>query len=448
VVGLAVPLGGAAAEPLTARAVASAPLPGGESGRVDPVDDGESTPRTIGRGLLFVPRWAIDVVLFPLRGSLWLSERHRVGDHGSGSSHHARVVPTFSFDTARGFTAGAALAHDDLLGGRERLFLQAAIGSHLRQGYAAAVSTGDRLGPAFALELDASHERRPHEAFYGIGNGDPVAQVAAPIDPRVDPTAVETHYRERRSRVRVTGELRALDHLQLRPSGELATISFGLGDARTPITASYAPDGLVGFDGIQYGYTELELRWDDRRTVDVMEPRSLPTAGRLAAVFGGRVDRLDRGPAFYRYGADVTQFFRVARGPRVVIAALHGEGVTGRRDEVPFSELPRLGGPRSLHGYDLDQFRDRIAASGSLTYKWDLSQWVSASLFTDVGRVYPSLSALSFADLRVGYGLALEGHSVTHGVLELSIASSIDGGVFLDLAFDPVTELERSARRR
>ena len=64
-----------------------------------------------------------------------------------------------------------------------------------------------------------------------------------------------------------------------------------------------------------------------------------------------------------------------------MIGHFHGEGVTGGRDDVPFTELPALGGPTYLRGYDLDQFRDRIAAFGSVAYEWDLSQWFAARLF-------------------------------------------------------------------
>src|SRR5262249_47332439 len=126
----------------------------------------------------------------------------------------------------------------------------------------------------------------------------------------------------------------------------------------------------------------------------------------------------------------------------------HGEGVTGSRDEVPFTELPRLGGSTYLRGYPLDRFRDRVAAFGSAEYSWDLSQWFSANLFVDVGRVYSSLDELSLDHLRMGYGIALEAHSVQSFLLEGSIASSTDGGIFLNLSFNPVYDIDERVRRR
>jgi hypothetical protein len=75
------------------------------------------------------------------------------------------------------------------------------------------------------------------------------------------------------------------------------------------------------------------------------------STGGLAAVYAGRLHRLDGGPDFWRYGFDLQRFLRITEGPRVIIAHLHGEAVTGRRDEVPFTELPTLGGPTYLRGY-------------------------------------------------------------------------------------------------
>jgi hypothetical protein len=243
-------------------------------------------------------------------------------------------------------------------------------------------------------------------------------------------------------------DLRAWRDLHLRAAGALSEVEFGQPDQGESITAVYTPGGLVGFGGVQYGYGELELRWDNRHRVTVMEPVSVHSTGELASVFGGRMHRLDDGPDFWRYGLDLQKFVRVAQGPRVIIAHLHGEGVTGGRDEVPFTELPQLGGPTYLRGYALDQFRDRIAAFGSVAYQWDLSQWFSASMFTDVGRVYPSMSELSLDHLRMGYGVAIEAHSVDNFVLEGSLGSSIDGGLFLNLSFNPVYDLDERVRRR
>ena len=56
----------------SAADVAEQPVPGNESGRTDVVDPGDSTARVIGRNALFLPKVATDVVLSPVRGTIWL----------------------------------------------------------------------------------------------------------------------------------------------------------------------------------------------------------------------------------------------------------------------------------------------------------------------------------------------------------------------------------------
>lgn len=444
----------AAGRDLTAADVAADPVPGFESGRVDR-DDGDSTWRQIGRGALFVPRLAVDAVLSPFRAGLWVNERYHVGDWYNrifyNDAQTIGLYPTVAVDTTLGVTLGARFIDKDLFGDSEQLGLQATAGSRYRQVYSASLGTGKRLGERFSMELDAGYERRPHDAFYGIGNGDLVTAPPAmpgPIDPRVDATAIEAYYRQYRTRVALTGDLRTWRKLHVRAAAAVSEVQFGGPDQGTPITTLYDPRGLVGLGGIEYGYGELELRWDTRRNATIWEPVSVRSAGSLAAVFAGRMHRLDDGPDFWRYGLDLMKFVRLTEGPRLLIAHVHAEGVTGSRDQVPFTELPALGGPIYMRGYALDQFRDRVAAFGSLAYEWDLSQWFAARLFTDVGRVYPSLDELSLHDLRVGYGLALEAHSVEAFTMEASVGSSIDGGLFLNLSFNPVYDIAERVRHR
>jgi len=440
---------------LTAADVAADPRPGLESGRLDPPET-DSTWRRIARGALYLPRLVLDALLFPFRGALWVNEHYRVTDWYDrifyNDAHTLALYPTGAIDTTLGVTVGARFVDLDLFGEREQLGLQVTFGSWYRQIYSVSLGSGRRLGERFSLGLDAAYERRPHDAFYGIGNGDVHHDVPVPpapvIDPLVSATAIETFYRQDRWRATLLADLRAWRQLHLRVAGAISRVRFGSPDQGTPITAFYEPGGLVGLGGIEYGYGELELRWDSRRNATIWEPVSVHSLGTLASVFAGRTHRLDGGAGYARYGVDLAQFVRIAEGPRVVIVHVHGEGVTGDLDQVPFTELPALGGPTYLRGYALDQFRDRIAAFVSLAYEWDLSQSLSARLFTDAGRVYPSLDELSLRGLRVGFGLAVEAHSASSFVLEASVGSSIDGGLFLNLSFNPVYDIQERVRRR
>jgi hypothetical protein len=432
--------------------IAGAPLPGFESGRVDEIDGGDSVLRRGARGALYLPKLVVGAVISPVRLTVWAFDRYQLIDlYNRVFFNKARtigIVPTAALESGFGFTAGARFVDRDVLGAREHLSLQAAFGGRYRQIYKGSLSSGDRLGDHVDVELRGQYELRPKDPFYGIGNYDDASMPPALVDPRTDPTAIETRYRERIERVAGVLDVRPFASFHIRSSNELTDRTFGASDTGVPIDMVYDPSGLVGYGGVRHVYSELELRLDDRRHADPLEPESFYAMGSLASVFGGRVHRIDGGTDYWRYGIDLQHFMRLAEGPRVLAVRLHGEAVSGTLAEVPFTELPHLGGSSYLRGYPVDRFRDRVAAVGSIEYEWDLSGVVSASLFVDAGRVAPSTGELTLDHLRVGYGIALEGHSSHTFAVQGSLASSIDGGLFLNLSFNPVFDLDERVRRR
>lgn len=450
----AVPAEGQPGRELTAADVRGAPAPGDESGRTDQ-PEGDPWWRLGLRGVLFVPKLATDVVLSPLQLTAWAYDRYHLPDLYYrvffNDDRTIGVIPTASYDSDFGIGGGARFVHRDLFGEREHLSIEARFGGRYSQVYKAALRSGDRLGERLAIELDGQYELRPKDPFYGIGDNDSSARPEVPVDPRIDPTSVETRYRERIARVAGIIDLRLVGDLHLRNSSELTDRTFSQSEASvgTPITAVYDPMTLVGYaGGVRYLYSELELRFDSRSRANQYEPRPFYSVGSLAAVFGGRIYRLDNAPDYWRYGVDLQHFIRIADGPRVLALRLRGEGVSGTLDQVPFTELPMLGGVDELRGYKTDRFRDRVLTLGSIEYDWDLSPLVSASVFSDAGRVFGSLDDFGLGHMRVGYGIALEGHSENSFGLRASLASSIDGGLFLNLSFNPVFALDERVRRR
>ena len=422
----------------SAADVANAPLPGQESGRLDPVDDGDTTARAIGRDALFLPKLLTDVALSPVRGTVWAFDRYHLDllyyRVFFNDARTLGIYPTVAFESGfgvTGLTGGARFVARDLFGEREHLALQAAAGVsyYFRQLYSANFRTGDRLGKRFSLELDAGYEIRPRDPYYGVGNG----------------MGVDTRYSQHRARGLVTADIHVAGDLHVRPAGAISQRTFGDPSQGTPATDVYMP---VGFSGTDTAYGELEVRWDNRYARGDWDLPNFYTGGTLLAAYAGRNHRLDQGVDFWRYGVDAQQFIRLGVGPRVLSARFHGEAVSGSVFEVPFTDLPSLGGPLYLRGYDLDRFRDRVASFATLQYTWDLTSYMNANVFVDAGRVFPSLTQLATDHMRVGYGFGLV---IQHGgdfISELSIASSVDGGMFLNLAFNPIYDLDQRVRRR
>ncbi|MGE0400193.1 MAG: BamA/TamA family outer membrane protein [Kofleriaceae bacterium] len=419
----------------TAADVASAPPPNTiEDGRLDD-EPGDSTARVIARGALFVPRMVFVTVTKPFEGGAWLFERFQLGERYYrvfwNDERTAGVFPTIGLQSGFGIDIGARFVHRDLAGHGEKLSLSTSTGGQYRTLTKASLRSGRRFDPV-ELSVDARFEQKPKDTYYGVGNE----------------LGEETRYRDRYTRATGSADIRLGGPFHLTASGAYADHAYSTSEHGTPVEQMYGTE-LTGWQGTRYGYGELELRYDTRRASTAYEAPVFTSRGTLVAAYTGAAIALDDNSADYRrYGADLQQFFRLAEGPRVLSLRAHVEGVTGNLDEVPFTDLPRLGGKQSLRGYSLDRFRDRIAAVGSAEYTWDLARILSASLFVDVGRVYRSLDDLTLDDVRVGYGVGLDVHTEHSFVGRVSLASSIDGGVFVDFSVDPIFDLERRVDRR
>jgi len=434
---------------LTAADVQDAPVPGNESGQLTVLDRSDSTFRVAARGALFIPKLALVVALSPVPGAIWADDRYRLEDLYYRVFYSADrtigLFPTATYTSGFGVAAGAGFVDRQLFGEHESLALEATTGAvtgeTYRVGALGSFRTGQRISAWLQLGLDASFERHPADPFYGIGDGNLVAPTSSPINPQTDVTAVETHHRYQEARLAVVGDARVIDGLHLLGAGAVTDLRFGRSTTGTPIDAAYSAPELVGFDtGVRHAYGEIELRWDTRRRTTDWEPRDVHSTGSLAAASAGCLHRLDGGADFWRYGVELQHYWRIAKGPRLVAVRFHGSGVTGERSEVPFTELPTLGGSSFLRGYGFERFRDRVAAFGSVQYQWDVSHLVGAYLFTDVGRVFPALDQLTARGMRVGYGVGLELHGSNGFLVEGSVASSIDGGVVLSVSFNPILD--------
>lgn len=442
--------------PASSRSVAGAPLPDQAQGMAVSEPEGQ-TLRAVASVLLVVPRSALEVTGAPVRGALWVYDRYQLSARAReiffNDAGTMGLYPVGSVESDFGLTAGARFIHRDLFGARERLSMRTSFGGLYNQQYTAQISTGDRLGPV-RLDGEGEYEIEPRERFFGIGNGDEVAAVTAPVDPYVDPAAVDSRFRERVGRVYGKARVKVLGPLSTRLTSGVLWKRFersSPGDIPpgTDITRHYQVDALPAFEqGTSYVYDEIELRYDSRRPVDVLEPPSLASTGWLFAGFGGVARSFGGARVRYlRYGGDVQRYLRAGESPRVIVLRLLAEEVRGEEDEIPFVDLPRLGGPVLLRGYPRDRFRDRAMALASAEYLFDLGSNLAGFLFVDGGRVLPRLADLTAEDARVGYGGGVQVFTDASLMGRLSVASSVDGGLFLSFSFDPVYQPQAPVER-
>ncbi|NVB77963.1 MAG: hypothetical protein HOV81_06165 [Kofleriaceae bacterium] len=429
------------------------PFPGQESGRTDP-PEGDSGARKFARGVLFLPRILISTLLAPVRLGVAASTKYEIGPRLHrwfyNDANTFGVYPSIAFESGFGFRLGAQGIYRPTAVDRVHAFAGLNVTGD-RSRFALAYEALDRGDGRIDLGLGAEYDDRPDDKFYGYGNTNAIDAVPAmPVFLGVSPQAFNSEYASRLARATGVADTLLVSHLHTRVTAAIADRDRrdAKGDNDPPIQTIYAPASLVGFRSYRYGYAEGEVYWDDRARKAPWDHPSVTSTGSFASVWGGRMVMGDNLEDFWRYGVELQHFLRLGEGPRVLSARFHGEAITAELTEVPFTEVPALGGPFYLRGYPIDRFRDRIAAVGTLEYQWDLSYELYASLFVDCGRVYSSYDDLSLRDLRTGFGIAFEAHTKGYTGVRASIATSEDGDVFVNLYFEPIFTVKPRVERR
>jgi outer membrane protein assembly factor BamA len=161
----------------------------------------------------------------------------------------------------------------------------------------------------------------------------------------------------------------------------------------------YDASAIVGFDSrVSVFETDLNL------VVDTRNVGGATSSGMYFEIFGGWAPPLGR-YRFFHHGLEATGYLDLYKETRVLVLRGVVEGVEGQGEDIPFSELPRLGGPRRLRGYPLDRFRDEKAVVGTVEYHYPIHQYVAGSLYVDVGRVAESYDEMFARDgWNTGFG--------------------------------------------
>ncbi len=356
------------------------------------------------RLVLAVPRYALKAVFYPVRQTVRFVGDHalveRVEDVLYNDARTAAILPTFSVDSFMGPTLGVKAFHEDLAGHHEYASAEAKFGGLYKLATQLYFHADRFGGTRLWLESVARFESEPGLLFQGIGNG--TATSGAGLDPHVG--AVATRFSEQRllslQRVGYTFG-RPAELLQVGASGIFNVRDFGAKQrgSEPSIEQVYDTTGLVGFaDRAATFEADLNL------IVDLRDVAGATASGGYFEAFAGRVPALGGKYSFWHHGAELTGYIDLYRRSRVLVLRAVVEGVEGDDQEIPFAELPRLGGSRRLRGYRLDRFRDEKAAVGTVEYHYPIHQYVAGSLFVDAGRVGHSYGDFFDTRWKVGAG--------------------------------------------
>lgn len=389
----------------------------------EPGTEPEDVALFVPRLVLAVPRYALKVVFFPIREGIEFLDRHavveEVTDFLYNDARTAAVVPTFSVDSTFGPSFGLKAFHEDLAGHDEYASIEARFGGMYKLGSQLHFKADRFGGTRLWLESVARFESEPGLLFQGIGNGNGAQPAGGLADPRE--AAVKTRYSEQRwlSLLRA-GYTFGRPGTMLQIGGSLIynVRDFGRRERGSgpSIEQVYDTSRLVGFDD-----RVATLETDANLVVDLRDVAGATASGTYLELFAGRVPGLND-YSFWHHGAEITTYFNLYKRTRVLVLRAFVEAVEGRTSKIPFSDLPRLGGPNRLRGYTLDRFRDEKAAVGTLEYHYPIHQYVAGALYLDVGRVEKTYSDFLDRGWRAGGGGGFIVRSRDHQLFTFDIA--------------------------
>jgi hypothetical protein len=400
--------------------------------------------------LLLVPRLAIAAVSVPVREGLIVYERHnlreRVIDLFFDDSRRFGLYPIVTLETGLRPGLGARLVHRDLLGTGARLRLSADYGGELRRRLDAGVSNVEVAGLPLWLHLRGGWQRQPDASFYGIGDASIGSADASGVPARSE-AAHHTRFDQEIRRAELgllfdpAGPFQAGWSITTLSRRFAAPVDADLDQA----AVRFDPASLTGWErGVDLVYDEVEVGVDTLRPTSPFVPAATPATGTKVVAFAGLAAGLrgDR-TRYLRYGVDALRSFDLYGGDRVLLLRGHLEGVAGDESRIPFTDLPRLGGPSQLRGFAPGRFRDRIAVAGTLEYRYPIWRQMSGFLFVDGGRV---MRAAELAAPRLGGGGGLEILQGDAFRLRAQAATSSEG-LFFQLAFEPAYRVQTPGYR-
>jgi hypothetical protein len=433
---------------------AAAPSTADVSGVLVPEAEASASPA---RHLLVVPRVLAATVAMPLRGGLTLYEEHhvreRLVDLFFDDTRTFGIYPTVALETSLTPGVGARLVHRNVFGVGGGLRVGADYGGESRYRLEGGLTSPAFAGGMLRTRVNGGWLRQPSAVFYGIGDQDLGQPDPSLVGlPARGPVAVSTTFAQEIAHAELAVELDPAGPLFAAVSTAYFRRAFGDAGAdditqvtRTDVRFDTAT--LAGWDqGTKVSYSEAQLGWNSLTTSNSFVSAAAPSSGTKVVGFAGVARGVGGADVAYtRYGVDGFRYFDLYGGDRVLILRGRMEGVVGADDQIPFTDLPRLGGPVLLRGYARDRYRDRVAMLATIEYRYPIWRQLGGFLFVDGGRVVPGLAdagraALAPQLLRVGGGGGLELLQGEIFRMRAQVAGSPEG-FFFQLALEPVYKL-------
>lgn len=397
------------------------------------------------RGLGRVAKLAARVfIVTPVRSVAYLQARWkiftRIRDVFQNDAGTLAIYPNAAYSTAFGPTLGATAFYKDFFAGNdEKISASGAWGGDVVKAYQLTFDLPQIAGGRWYARTLVRWEENRNVPFAGVGNGG--ATTGTDLDARAGSAKVA--FSQERFLATTSGGI-ALGRPGRRTRIGLTAIfnERRFGPAPTEavsIEEVYDTSTLSGFDaGFRNLETTLDLEYDTR------DP--LGGRGHVARGFLGGAG-LARG--YGHYGLELAYHVQPFWPDRVLVGRIALEGVYTRGGEIPFTELPRLGGVGQLRGFGTDQFRDRLSTIGSLEYRYPIHANLAGHLFVELGKVartYDELVTTGIDHWHLGYGGGVIIRTASAVKFRLAIGHGVGSGLQFYFSTDVLDAFRRRER--
>jgi len=366
--------------------------------------------------------WIVRGVMAPVRGLIYVEARWGtltkirkllVNDAGT-----LGIYPTVGFASDFGLTYGAKAFSKNYFGAHEDLSLSASTGGFVRKAFQAKLELPHLGGSPIYVRSRARFEDNGNQIFAGIGNSavDGGTMLAA------DAGAVRTRFSQTRYLALLSSGIELGEGTRVRIGGSaiLNDRSFGpaaSGTSDPSIETVYDTSTLRGFND---GFRTLELTGD--LEIDMRDVKGATQSGGVVRAFAGG-GSLVEDATYGHYGAEASAYLTPFWPHRVFVGRVAVEGIIDDDNDIPFTELPRLGGAGLLRGYSSGTFRERTLGIATLEYRYPIHENLSGELFVEAGKVARSINVLTNGDdWHLGYGGGLIVHTRSAVKIRLDLA--------------------------
>ncbi len=391
--------------------------------------------------------WIVRVVVAPFRAGIYLQARYNlyqtVKSWLTNDAETVGVFPDGSYETAFGLSYGARAFWKKLTADDDKIELSGKAGGAFRDAFQLRYDAPHFAGSHIYVHARARYEDAVNSYFAGIGNGK--------VDQGTNLSAMAGDVATRFAQHRELGLLSS--GVELGHPGALVRIggsaifnhrTFGRSEGASEPTVQdvYDTSTLRGFNN---GFSNLELTADIE--LDTRDTEGPTQHGALVRAFGGGGSIVESA-TYAHYGAEAVYYLTPGWERRTLVFRAVLEGVVDRDDDIPFTELPRLGGAFFLRGYHTDTFRDKLASMGTIEYHYPIHNNVSGALYVDAGKVARTYDELAGAGLKdnwhVGYGAGLLLH--TKDTIAVRVDIAYGDGINFYISTDVLDAFRRRER--